>query len=343
MLKIRSKGSLNFNVVVTLVIGVLFSLTLMGVIVDTMPDRAENAVAGLTPSSEGSTPTDGDSSDGNTDEPDPGEPGDDDPGGNPSSTCNLDSSASLSVGFESSSYVDKFTELRYDNRYLSSNDPFAGSNSLRVKYNGGGHRGASMDYRFRDEGMNEPEELYAQYALKFGENWRADRNGKLPGFAGTYGEAGWGGRPSNGENGWSARGVWKEGSSPQRTKLGYYVYHADMTGQYGSSWAADQELENGNWYCVNQYIKLNTPGENDGILRLWIDGEKAWEKTDIRFRDTRDLKIHKYWANFYYGGSWDAPSDMNVYMDNLVVSKTPISSGDSSSTSDEGSSPTSEN
>ena len=45
------------------------------------------------------------------------------------------------------------------------------------------------------------------------------------------------------------------------------------------------------WYCIEQYAQMNTPGVNDGILRAWVDGRLAFEKTDIRLRDVTTLKI----------------------------------------------------
>ena len=69
---------------------------------------------------------------------------------------------------------------------------------------------------------------------------------------------------------------------------------------------------------------MNTPGKNDGILRAWVDGLPAFEKTDIRMRDTDALKIEAVWLNVYLGGSWTARSDHHLYIDNVVIAKTPI-------------------
>jgi hypothetical protein len=109
------------------------------------------------------------------------------------------------------------------------------------------------------------------------------------------------------------------------TAIGYYCYHADMKGRYGSHWVWDRDglgyLENNRWYCIEQYVRLNTPGKNDGILRGWVDGRPAFEKTDIRFRDTDRLKVETVWVNVYYGGSWAAEGDYHLYLDNVVISK----------------------
>lgn len=244
-------------------------------------------------------------------------------------TCELEPDATMATGFEDEPFDAAFTGGRIESNFDRVSEPtFDGQFALRVRFEGDDHYGGSLDYAFADAGEPEPEELYARFALRFGESWRPDRTGKLPGFGGTYGRAGWGGRPVSGEEGWSARGRWAETANPGETRVGYYVYHADMEGPYGDDFLDEQSpelieaatLRHERWYCVEQYVRLNTPGKADGVLRLWVDDRLAYEKTDLRFRDTAALKIERYWANFYYGGSWTPPDDMYVYLDNLVLS-----------------------
>ena len=163
--------------------------------------------------------------------------------------------------------------------------------------------------------------------MRFADDWTPRRGGKLPGFGGTYGRAGWGGRPVDGTDGWSARGLF-EGQKDGRTPIGFYCYHMDMRGRYGSNWVWDRDqrgfLENNRWYCIEQFVKLNTPGQPDGVLRGWVDGELAFEKTDIRFRSADRLKIEAVWINVYLGGTWTAEQDHHLYLDELVISKQPI-------------------
>jgi hypothetical protein len=61
-------------------------------------------------------------------------------------------------------------------------------------------------------------------------------------------------------------------------------------------------------------------GNNDGILRGWVDDSPAFEKTDLRFRDIDSLKVENVWFNIYIGGSWTAAHDMHLYFDNMVIS-----------------------
>ncbi|MBN2316564.1 MAG: hypothetical protein JXM79_21735, partial [Sedimentisphaerales bacterium] len=202
-------------------------------------------------------------------------------------------------------------------------EPLQGK-ALRIKVDKGGHYGASLQYDFKKKTGGEPEEIYFRYYLRFGSDWDPRRGGKLPGIGGTYGRAGWGGRPSDGRNGWSARGQFN-GRREGRTPVGFYCYHADMRGKYGSSWIWEKDklgaLENERWYCIEQYVKMNTPGKNDGVLRGWVDGKRAFEKTDVRMRDIPDLKIECIWINIYHGGTWSAPSHDHLFIDNVVISR----------------------
>jgi hypothetical protein len=205
-------------------------------------------------------------------------------------------------------------------------EPLAGK-ALRVKVNKDGHYGTSVDYAFKKQVGHEPEEVYFRYYLRLGDDWKGTQGGKFPGIGGTYGKAGWGGRPVDGTDGWSARGLF-EGRKDGKTPIGYYCYHMDMKGKYGSQWVWDRDklgyLENNRWYCIEQQVKLNTPGKADGVMRGWVDGNLAFEKTDVRMRSVDALKIEMVWLNIYYGGTWTSPADAHVYIDELVISREPI-------------------
>lgn len=204
--------------------------------------------------------------------------------------------------------------------------------SLQVTVPKGEHLGTSFAFRFRRQLGSEPEEIYFRYYVKFDPDWKnATSGGKMPGISGTYGRAGWGGRRVNGSDGWSARGLFETRYGASETALGFYCYHADMRGRYGAHWEFQPKLAHGRWYCVEQYCKLNTPGEaegrgkSDGILRGWIDGNLAFEKTDIRFRDVDSLAIEEVWCNVYHGGATPVPrEDIHVYFDEMVISREPI-------------------
>ena len=236
----------------------------------------------------------------------------------------------FSCDFESDTWYTQFgLRNRPERVKVVSSDPSRKfeaqtGKALRVKVDRGGHYGTSIMYRFKDQIGIEPEEIYFRYYLRFSDDWDPAKGGKLPGISGAYNQAGWGGRPSNGRNGWSARGQFN-GQHNGKTPVGYYCYHADMRGRYGAGWIWDREkrghLENNRWYCIEQYAKMNTPGDNNGILRGWVDGQLAFEKTDIRMRDVESLKIEAVWLNVYLGGTWKAKSDHHLYIDEVVIAR----------------------
>ena len=131
-----------------------------------------------------------------------------------------DPDAYLFSDFESSDWTQDWTSGttgHQENLELVSTDPdrlfepLAGS-ALRIRVAAGDHYGASFAFKFQDELGEEPTEIYFRYYLRFADDWEPTDTGKLPGISGTYGVAGWGGRPSDGTNGWSARGTFPAGS-----------------------------------------------------------------------------------------------------------------------------------
>jgi len=201
--------------------------------------------------------------------------------------------------------------------------------ALLVNLPEGGRVALNQKYKFSDNGVSEPEEVYFRYYLRLGDNWNQTiSSGKMPGFAGTYNTAGWGGRKPNGENGWSTRGLFlktiRQGNE-KVTPMGSYVYHLDQHGSYGSMWSWNKSggalLKNNRWYCIEQYVKLNTPGESDGVLIVWLDGHEVFEKVDLQFRTNRVLKVEEVWMNIYHGGMARSVTEQTAYIDNFVVAK----------------------
>ena len=208
-------------------------------------------------------------------------------------------------------------------------EPFEGR-ALRVRLVKGSNFGLDLRYFLAEMGKQEPEEIYFRYYLRFGNDWNPYLDGgKLPGIAGTYGRAGWGMRKTDGYNGWSVRGAFAmrpaaANSVAGLTTLGSYVYHADVQDSSGEYWSWNEGpagiLENNRWYSIEQYVKLNTPGNKDGIFRAWIDGRQVGEMTGIRFRHVPSLKIESVWFDVFHGGVSPAPKDMTLYIDNVVIS-----------------------
>ncbi len=162
--------------------------------------------------------------------------------------------------------------------------------------------------------------LHYSYWVKFPENFDFVLGGKLPGIGNDNASAG-GGKP-NGHDGWSVRVMWD-----RHGKLGQYVYHMDQPSYFGDflEWGG-AEIQRGKWQQIKTFVKLNSPGKKDGIIRTWLDGREVLNKQDLRFRAGDDLKIERFLFSVFYGGSgpeWAPPHDMRLYLDEFVLSSSP--------------------
>jgi hypothetical protein len=106
-------------------------------------------------------------------------------------------------------------------------------------------------------------------------------------------------------------------------KPAFYSYHPDQPDDWGDHFAqniGDQiVLESDRWYSFEMMIKANTASVYDGELKMWIDGELKGHITEIKFRDTADLKINLFTHSAYVGGNWVSEQDQKLWEDNLVI------------------------
>ena len=246
-----------------------------------------------------------------------------------------DRSVIFFADFESGAWADAWTFARGALDTAASDaerkfKPLLGK-ACRVKIGEGSNGAMNVGYKFKKQTGGEPEAIFFRYYLRLGDDWNQTlEGGKMPGISGTYGVAGWGGRKSDGTNGWSARGAFMR-SIPKGNPLvgthpiGTYCYHADQPGTYGDIWPWQKGyrgyLVKNRWYAVEQYLKMNTPGKTDGILRAWVDGRLAFEKADIRFRKAPHLRIEQIWMNVYHGGKKPSPRDQHLFIDNVVIAR----------------------
>jgi hypothetical protein len=209
-------------------------------------------------------------------------------------------------------------------------EPLEG-NALQVGIPAGKNLGLDLGYRLADRLGKEPEEIYFRYYLRLASDWNPTTDGgKLPGISATYGRAGWGGRKSDGDTGWSMRGMFfkqPDATSPYRgfTPIGSYAYHPDNEDLWGDAWAWSggglAMLERNRWYCIEQYVKVNTIGRKDAVLRAWVDGRLVFERGDFRLRDVPTIRIEQIWMNVYYGGTAPAPADLHLFIDQVVIAR----------------------
>jgi hypothetical protein len=136
------------------------------------------------------------------------------------------------------------------------------------------------------------------------------------------GEANTGGDRPNGKDGWSARLAWRTAG-----RVAQYVYHPDQPGVYGEDFEWDvggtRVFIAGEWVKVEQRILMNEPGQHDGIIEGWWNGELALRSQGLRFRDVDGFAIDTFYFSTFFGGSEDvraSKKDEYVYFDDFIIS-----------------------
>jgi len=92
-------------------------------------------------------------------------------------------------------------------------------------------------------------------------------------------------------------------------------------GGNGFSWnkSKPDKIEPGKWHCVEVMVKLNAPGKEDGVVRLWVNGKLVSEHSNLPLRDEAhpDLLLNMiFLAPYFHPGS---PKDQTHWADQIVV------------------------
>ena len=77
------------------------------------------------------------------------------------------------------------------------------------------------------------------------------------------------------------------------------------------------------WSCVESHVKLNDPGQSNGIQEFWVDGQLEARSSNLNFVGSyTDYGLNAvFLENCWNGGS---PQTQERYYDNFVVSTQPI-------------------
>ncbi|QOR39615.1 hypothetical protein HNO52_14635 [Billgrantia diversa] len=163
-----------------------------------------------------------------------------------------------------------------------------------------------LGFYTKEKNLQDTDRACLHYRLRFEANFDFVKGGKLPGLYG--GDAPSGGEEVTGENGFSLRLMWR--------KEGQGELYAYTVGHEGDS------LGRGNWYfptgrwvTVEQEVVLNTPGEENGVVRVWIDGWPVLEQRNLVYRTTPDVSIDGIMFSTFFGGTgeeWRTPHDQHA-------------------------------
>ncbi len=229
--------------------------------------------------------------------------------------------ADVYIPFEKESDLEQFSIYRSDHISFADH-PVSDRKVKRVHVPENQHYGMAMQYNF--SGADEVTLRWKQYLP---EEWMPARGThiKFPGIGNRDGH-GWGGRRTDGTSGWTVRTALRNQSDDNNAvTVEFYVYHMEM-GRWGSiyHWDRDENgagVYRGEWTEMEIYVRVNTPGEADGIICGWINGEPRFEKTDLKFRAEGydEYDIREIIWDIYHGGAESSPIDQDIYFRNLEI------------------------
>jgi hypothetical protein len=173
------------------------------------------------------------------------------------------------------------------------------------------------------------DEASIEYDIRFDSNFDWGWGGKLPGLGGavaptTPGTAA--GCTTGNDQAWSGRGMWitpgSYGSVTGANEWIGYMYNYNKNDACGDNIRTAKALTRGTWHTVRQYYKLNTPGQANGVHRMWLDGVQVVNNTSFLYRNNSDLHInYMFWAIFRGGNTvdWAGDTTGTIDFDNLRI------------------------
>ena len=153
-------------------------------------------------------------------------------------------------------------------------------------------RANGVDFRWSPSGIAQAGAVCLKYSVFLPEGFAFNDGGILPGVVGALPTVAAGAADNEGRFG--SRLGWQDGGEGV---LGVASSGEDYR-------PAPQQrafaLSPGRWSSVEQEIVLNTPGNADGIARLWIDGTLKAEDTGLSLRNDADAKFGGVLADIGY-------------------------------------------
>jgi len=170
-----------------------------------------------------------------------------------------------------------------------------------------------VDFSWRPKGITEAEMVCLSYDIWLPADFDFNRGGTLPGLYGAATEG-----DGEGEPVFQAPLVWKSAGNSgvavvTRSESGKQISYVER---------GRVRIPRGRWVSIAQEIRLNTPGQKDGILRTWIDGSVAVDRKGLQLRREASDRFEGVKANVHYGGSdpsQAAPKDASVRISAFTV------------------------
>lgn len=221
---------------------------------------------------------------------------------------------------------EHYKKGEFDRWFTDPDAVHSSPESFKVWTNAGNHYGMDAKVDPVDGGDYTPtdcQEMFVQFYVDF--DGTIDENPaemKGPGFCNIEDGTGYAGNPSTG-GGWSVRmPYWSNDGDTSNVGLSYYVYHVDQRGPYGE-WENIAQIGTEGYHKIDQHVRLNTVSNGtanaDGELRCWIDDNKRYERTNLRFSHAPRQFYAKQWMMLYHGGDEVATTYVETRFDDIRI------------------------
>jgi len=219
-------------------------------------------------------------------------------------------------------------------------DPAGGGKALQVEYQAGEYAsqsGAQFYTKYSDLGS----EGTLEYSVYFPDNFDWVKGGKLPGMHGGNMECTGSKQKPNGHNCFSTRLMWGPGGSVEgylyvplsKQDKSFCSHCANEGGNAGSCGALGGDdychydrgaghFKKGSWNTVRQYVKLNSPGSNNGVFELWLNGKRIMSDDAVYYRDDSSMSLSGMLFSTFYGGdskSYAPHKNERAYFKDITV------------------------
>ena len=91
------------------------------------------------------------------------------------------------------------------------------------------------------------------------------------------------------------------------------VNHGSCSADCGLGWAQQNYFQRNKWHKVRQNIKLNNPGKNDGVIQVWVNGEKKAFYSKMNYRTKESVGIEGFTVHPFFGGGESMKTPVDTY------------------------------
>ena len=165
---------------------------------------------------------------------------------------------------------------------------------LNIKVGGDVETDTGLSFFWAPKVMGKVASACLSYDIYLPAEFDFSRGGRLPGlFGGSFA----------GFTAVSGNGVGMHLTWDERGQVGLESVvpgPADSKDSVMIKYSSDVELARGRWVRFDQEVVFNTPGEENGILRMWVDGRLKLSDTSAVWRTEATAGLQGAWADIGY-------------------------------------------